>query len=225
MGLELEDEGFTAAQAARILGRAGAGWGRATYALALGRLRKTYGSRAADPDASDDDRADAQAKADLTARVLAWITGLVTAIPDANGNGKVPLQTLVDSAIAFIEHTTARKSALDHRAASALLDHVAELRALGSFSCSLPEALRFIRERVLTLQVAPERPRPGHLHVCALSQACFPGRPISSWWGSRKVACFHQRVRTLCFWTRNGQRFLRHCGGQQTRSMNRCMAC
>ena len=177
MGLELEDEGFTAAQAARILGRAGAGWGRATYALALGRLRKSYASRAADPDESDEDRADAQAKADLTARVLEWITGLVTAIPDANGNGKVPLQTLVDSAIAFIEHTTARKSALDHRAASALLDHVAELRALGSFSCSLPEALRFIRERVQTLQVAPERPRPGHLHVCALSQACFSGRP------------------------------------------------
>ncbi len=70
MGLELEDEGFTAAQAARILGRAGAGWGRATYALALGRLRETYASRAADPDESDDDRADAQAKADLTARVL-----------------------------------------------------------------------------------------------------------------------------------------------------------
>jgi len=40
---------------------------------------------------------------------------------------------LVNSTIAFVEHTTARMSALDHRAASALLDHVAELRALGSF--------------------------------------------------------------------------------------------
>jgi RecB family exonuclease len=177
IGVELEDEGFTAAQAARILARAGAGWGRATYALALGRLRKTYTLRAADPDESDDDRADAQAKADLTGRVLEWITGQVTAIPEANDNGKVPLQTLVDGAIAFIEQTTARKSALDHRAASTLRDHVAELRALGSFTCSLPEALRFIRERVETLQVAPERTRPGHLHVCALSQACHSGRP------------------------------------------------
>ena len=177
MGVEIEDEGFTAAQAARILGRAGAGWGRATYALALGRLRKTYASRAVDPDESDDDRADAQAKADLTAHVQQWITGLVTAIPEANGNGKVPLQTLVEGAIEFIEHTTARKSALDHRAAAALRDHAAELRALGSFSCSLPEALRFIRERVHRLQVAPERPRPGHLHVCTLSHAIRSGRP------------------------------------------------
>ena len=44
----------------------------------------------------------------------------------------------------------------------ALRDHVAELRALGTSACSLPEALRFIRERVHTLEVAPERPRPGH---------------------------------------------------------------
>jgi ATP-dependent helicase/nuclease subunit B len=177
MGVERDDEGFTAAQAARILGRAGAGWGRATYGLALGRLRKSYVSRATDPDESDDDRADAQGKADLTGRVLDWITGLVAAIPNADGDGKVPLQTLVEAAIAFVEHTTARKNALDHRGASVLRDHVAELRALGPFSCSLPEALRFIRERVLTLQVAPERPRPGHLHVCALSQACYSGRP------------------------------------------------
>jgi RecB family exonuclease len=177
MGVELEDEGFTAAQAARILGHAGAGWGRATYALALGRLRKSYASRAADPDESDDDRADAKSKADLTGRVLEWITRLVTAIPEANGDGKVPLQTLVEGTIAFIEQTTARKNALDHRAGSALRDHVTELRALGSFSCSLQEALRFIRERVHTLQVAAERPRPGHVHVCALSQACYSGRP------------------------------------------------
>src|SRR5262249_595279 len=109
-------------------------------------------------------------------RVLEWINGLVIAIPYPAANGTVPLQALVEGAIAFIEHTTARKNALDHRAASAMLDHVAELRALGAFSCTLPEALRFIRERVHTLQVAMERARPGHLHVCILSQACRTGR-------------------------------------------------
>ena len=36
-----EAEGFTAGQAARLLGRAEAGWGRATYGLALGRLHKS----------------------------------------------------------------------------------------------------------------------------------------------------------------------------------------
>ena len=123
------------------------------------------------------DRADARAKADLTAGILDWIEGLVNAVPEPDSIGKVPLQSVVDGVMAFIEHTTARKNALDHRAASALLEHVTELRALGSFSCSLTEALRFIRERVQGLHVAPERPRPGHLYVCSLSQACYSGRP------------------------------------------------
>ena len=36
-----------------------------------------------------------------------------------------------------------RSNALDHRGASALREHVGELRALGAFSCALPQALRF----------------------------------------------------------------------------------
>ena len=98
-------------------------------------------------------------------------------IPEPATDGQVPLQAVVEAALGFIEHTTARKSALDHRAASALIDYVGELRALGPFSCSLPGALRFIRERVQSLQVAPERPRPGHLYACTLAQAGYAGRP------------------------------------------------
>ena len=64
--MEEEAEGFTAGQAARLLGRAEAGWGRATYGLALGRLHKSYESRAADQDGSDEDRADARVKAEQT---------------------------------------------------------------------------------------------------------------------------------------------------------------
>ena len=177
MGVETDDEGFTASQAARILARAGAGWGRDTYALTLEPLRLAYASRGADPDQSDEYRTVAKEKADLTGKVLDWIVGLITRTPQSDADGKVPLARVIDAALDYIEHTTARKSALDHRAASALFDHVSELRALGSFNCSLSEALRFIRERVETLQVAAERPRPGHLYVCSLSQACYSGRP------------------------------------------------
>jgi ATP-dependent helicase/nuclease subunit B len=177
MGIEEDDEGFTASQAARILGRAGAGWGRATYELALGQLAAAYTARATDPDRSDDDRADARAKADLVVKVLGWITSLLDAVPQPDDTGRVPLPSVVEGAIAFIEHTTARKSALDHRAALALIGHLSELRALDSFSCAPGEALRFIRERVQGLQIAPERPRPGHLYVCSLSQTCYSGRP------------------------------------------------
>jgi ATP-dependent helicase/nuclease subunit B len=176
LGVDAGDAGFTAGQAARLLARAEAGWGRATYEHALGRLRRNYESRAADPDASDEDRADARAKADLTTLVLGWIAGLLESIPEAASNGEVPLQPVIEAAILFIDHTTARKNALDHRAASALVDHAGELRALGSFSCPLPGALRFIRERVQSLQVAPERSRPGHLFVSGLMHAGYSGR-------------------------------------------------
>ena len=177
MGIEKEDEGFTAGQAARILARAEAGWGRATYGLALGRLRRAYDSRANDPDVSDEDRGYARERAELTAKVQDWITRLVASIPEPDSVGLVPLQTVVDAAVAYTRRSTARYSQLDNRAAAAAIDHIEELRALGTFSCSLGEALHFIRERVLGLQVARERQRPGHLYVCSLSQAGYTGRP------------------------------------------------
>lgn len=59
-----------------------------------------------------------------------------------------------------------------------LQEHVGELRALGAFSCALPEALRFICERVQSLTVAPERARPGHLYASHLWQAGYAGRPV-----------------------------------------------
>lgn len=68
-----EHEGFTAGEAARVLARAEAGWGRTTYELALGRLCKSYESRAIDPDASDADRVEAQAKGERAARVRTWM--------------------------------------------------------------------------------------------------------------------------------------------------------
>jgi ATP-dependent helicase/nuclease subunit B len=177
MGIEIEDEGFTAGQAARVLARAEAGWGRATYRLALGRLRKSYESRANDPDVSDEDRAYASDRADLTGRVQAWITSLIDSIPQPDANGLVPLQPVVEAALQYAKTATARHSQLDHRAASALIDHIDDLRSLGAFSCTLGETLRFIRERVVGLHVAADRQRPGHLYVSSLSQAGYTGRP------------------------------------------------
>jgi len=173
-----QHEGFTAGEAARVLARAEAGWGRATYGLALGHLCKNYESRAVDPEESDADRADAQEKAERAARVRTWITDLVASVPIAGEEGTVPLQTVVSGVLDFLERRSARSNALDHRAAAALQEHIGELRALGAFSCALPEALRFVRERIQSLTVAPERPRPGHLYASHLSQAGYAGRPL-----------------------------------------------
>jgi hypothetical protein len=48
--------------------------GRATYALALGGLRKGDDTRAADPDLSDDDRTPAREKSARTPAALTWIS-------------------------------------------------------------------------------------------------------------------------------------------------------
>jgi ATP-dependent helicase/nuclease subunit B len=177
MGIEEEDEGFKAGQAASTIARAEAGWGRATYGLSLGILQKSYESRAKDPDRSNDERDAAKKKAELTAKISRWITGLIAAVPEESQSGKVPLQTIVDVAIQFLERSTSRMSQLDYRSATALVEYVQELRALGPFECSLDEALRFIRERVQSLSVAPERPRPGHLYASRLQQSGHSGRP------------------------------------------------
>ena len=171
-------EGFTAGQAARELARAEAGWGRATYGLALERLRKRHEARANDLQESDADRADAQEKAERVAQVRTWIVDLVASVPSADDGGIVSLEAVVSGVLDFLERKAARSSALDHRAAAALVEHVGELRALGAFSCTLTQALRFVRERVQSLTVAPERPRPGHLYASHLSQAGYAGRPV-----------------------------------------------
>ena len=171
-----EQEGFTAGQAARALARAEAGWGRATYALSFTRVIKSYEARAAEADASDDDRAYATERAEQAKKVRAWLTSLVDSIPAPAKDGTAALQAVVDAVLAFLEHRTARSNALDHRAGAALAEFIGELRALGDFSCALPEALRFVRERVQSLTVAPERPRPGHLYACSLLQSGYAGR-------------------------------------------------
>jgi ATP-dependent helicase/nuclease subunit B len=176
MGIEEDDEGFTAGQAARTLTRAESGWGRATYELSLGVLQKSYELRACDPDLPAEERAAAQDKALRIARIRIWITNLIASVPQEIDK-RVSLQEIITAALAFLQKSSSRISQLDHRAAAALIDSVTELRALGQFACSLPDALRYIRERVESLQVAPDRPRPGHLYACRLQQAGFSCRP------------------------------------------------
>lgn len=172
-----KEHDFTAGQAARVLVRAEAGWGRNTYQLSLTRLAKDYEARANDADTPESDRAYLHERAEQAGRVRTWITSLLESIPLPSASGTVPLQTVVDAALHFLEHRVARSNALDHRSASALADYVGDLRALGAFDCALPEALRFIRERVESLTVAPERARPGHLFACPIAQSGYSGRP------------------------------------------------
>ena len=167
---------ITAPRAASILAKAEAAWGRATYGASLERLAAKYRTWATKEELSDDQRTFTVAKANEVDQLRGWIGDLLAAIPENNADRPINLQQLVECALNFLNTFAATTSALDGAAASALRDSIAELRALGSFSCSLEDGLRFLRERVSGLSVGADRPRPGHLHLSMLSQAGFANR-------------------------------------------------
>lgn len=162
--------------AARVLVKASAAWGRKTYGLAIGRLIKGYRMRASDADFPDEQRAAAEKKAAQAEQVLQWINSLLDAIPEPDERQQIDLQSLVDGVVQFIEKSTARGNALDGAAAIALAAAVKELKALGSFRCSLAEGFRFVRERVDGVKIGSDRARPGYLFVSTLAQAGYSGR-------------------------------------------------
>jgi hypothetical protein len=167
---------ITPARAAKLLVKSEAAWGRATYGASLERLAAKYRTWAAQEDLSGDERTSTLAKANETDHLRAWIGELLTSIPESVADGPVDLQQLVDCALNFVNTFAATTSALDGAAVAALRDSISELRALGSFGCSLADGLRFLRERVSGLSVGADRPRPGHLHVSIPSQAAFSNR-------------------------------------------------
>lgn len=168
---------LSSGRAAKLLVKAEAAWGRATYRLSLARLAKSSRARAKE-DISEDEREYRERNA-LEAEALAdWVDALIGTIPVPGADSQVELQPLVNAAVQFVEETTARASALDHAAADRLASSLKELRALGDFRCPLGQALRFLRERVESLHIGADRPRPGHLHISQLREAAWPNRPL-----------------------------------------------
>jgi ATP-dependent helicase/nuclease subunit B len=174
--VQLED--LTAGQAARLLFRAQAGWGRDTYRISLQQLFKRYTDRAEDRDNTVEERRTAAQQANRVERLRDWIDKLLAAVPAPGDRATVDFQAVIGGVLAFLAECASRASALDAAAASALTDAIRDLRALGAFRCALPAALRFIRERVEGVIVAAERPRPGHLHVATLATAGYAGRSL-----------------------------------------------
>src|SRR6185295_13461197 len=117
-------------------------------------------------------------KAGRTERLLAWIAAILASVPASAEDKQVAIQDTVDAALGFLAACAAKASALDGAAAIALQDAITDLRALGSFRCPLPVALRFVRERVDGVRVGRDRSRPGRLHVSTLAQAGVPSRPL-----------------------------------------------
>jgi ATP-dependent helicase/nuclease subunit B len=167
---------LTAGQAARLLARAQATWGRQTYATALGRLHEGWEARAADPERTEEERARYRERAAQTERFKAWTEALLALVPDA-GPGPTPLGRWLDAADTFLRTFARKTSELDGEAAVALAEALADLRALGDMARPPAEALALIRGRFDGLTVGGDRARPGHLHVTTLADAGHAGRP------------------------------------------------
>ncbi|HTU01925.1 MAG TPA: PD-(D/E)XK nuclease family protein, partial [Candidatus Sulfotelmatobacter sp.] len=169
-------DGPTAGQAARLLVRSEATWGRETYAPALAGLAETYRERAADPEADAEEQAHYRARADQARRLSGWIHTLLDLVPEPAAGGRIALGALVAACGAFVKDHAAASSALDGAAALALRETLDQLEPLGDLSRPLAEGLALIQSRVETLSVGGDRARPGHLHVTSLAQAGLAGR-------------------------------------------------
>ena len=174
-----EQEGdLSTGQAARLLLKAQATWGRHTYARALARLATDYQWRAEAPEASEADRAWHARKASQVRRLAAWVAGVLEPLPEPDADGLVSLAALVSAAQAWLSDNASVASAIDAMALVRVTDALEELRALGDYRCSLAAALGFLEARVEATIVGADRPRPGALHVSRLSGAGDDGRPV-----------------------------------------------
>lgn len=172
--LRLEADGLTAGQAARILARAQATWGRQTYAAALGRLIESSRARADDPEQTDDARARHRQRAEQAEKFSRWTGELLALVP---ADATAPLGDWLDAAHAFVKSFARKTSELDGEATVALTEALADLRPVGDLSRPASDALALIRGRVDGLTVGGDRARPGHLHVTTLADAGHAGRP------------------------------------------------
>ncbi len=172
--VRLEADGLTAGQAARLLARAQATWGRQTYAAALGRLIESLQARADDPERADEERARYRERRAQAERLNAWTGELLALVPE---QGTAPLGQWLDAAVAFVKTFARKTSELDGEATVALTEALADLQALGDLARPASDALALIRGRFDGLTVGGDRARPGHLHVTTLADAGHAGRP------------------------------------------------
>lgn len=173
-GFDAPEAELTPGQAARLLLKAEATWGRDTYAPSLARLAGIYDDESRRDESHTEDRTWRARKAAQTRTLAAWIDGVLSSIPPPDS---VSIGAVATAATAFLSANAHRTTALDAMAAVALESALADLvGALGSHRCDLASALGFVRARVESLAVGRDRPRPGALHVSSLPDAGLDGR-------------------------------------------------
>jgi ATP-dependent helicase/nuclease subunit B len=165
-------------QAARLLSRSSATWGRSTYAVALSGLARSERERAADPEVSDEERARRLERAARAEALAQWTAGLIASVPGAV-DGRLPMDAWLDASAAFVSDTAAKASDTDAEAAVALAQTLRDQHAMGVVERPVGDAVALVRRLLEGLRVGADRARPGHLHVTMLRDAGHAGRPFT----------------------------------------------
>ena len=173
--MEIE-EGPTAGQAARLLAKSEATWGRQTYAAALAGVAESYRQRMEDLEVDDEASAGYAARAAQARRLCQWIENLLALIPEPAQDGRLLLSSFLTACSTFVRGYAAIGSDLDGAAVVVIADALEELQPLADLVRPIPDLLSLIRDRVENLTVVADRARPGHLHVTTLAQAGQAGR-------------------------------------------------
>jgi hypothetical protein len=194
------DDGPSAGQAARLLARSDATWGRQTYTAALAGLAASSRARAADEETDDEGRKRLLDRAGQAERLAQWLDGLLRSVPEVR-DGAIPLNSVLDACIGFVRDVAARASELDGAAGVVLVEALDSLKALGDLERSPRAALGLVRHQVEMLTVGSDRARPGHLFVTMLRAAGYSGRSYTFVVSTSSVEQFSRRIQiTLGGW-------------------------
>ncbi len=163
-------------QAAKLLLKSEATWGRRTYANSLAALAATEREQAENPELDADQQAARLKRAAQATRLGTWIDALLAALPDPDAVS-IPFQSLLSTARDFVSRLAATANELDGNSAHAIDAALRGLHALGPIECPPSYALDLIRAAIDGVTVGADRARSGHLHVSALARAGTAGRP------------------------------------------------
>lgn len=169
-------EHLSAAAAARTLRRAGATVGRTTYATALSALAATSEAQARDAELDDEVREFSAERARHAHALRVWVASLLEAIPQPGGDELVRLGDVLAAIVSFLQERTSVGNEEDAGARAAGIAALKQLEPLSEWRRRMAFQLALVRAQLQGITVGAERPRPGKLHISALSGASFSGR-------------------------------------------------
>jgi ATP-dependent helicase Lhr and Lhr-like helicase len=157
--------GLSPGDAARLLERSAATWGRDSYERHLLPLQQRFQAQEQDD------------KAERTGVLSDWIATRLATIPSEEGDGKVRFGDFVAAVSGFLESLRCGDDPFEQSALKALQTSLSELEKPWILRLGLSASINQIRQRLGRLRCGASRAAPGHLHLSTLRELGESGRP------------------------------------------------